>query len=625
MAMNIQSQPNDSYSEEESRSQKKRDIFHIPTELFSMERYQYQNALYSFLTGDYLVSSLLSSGLLNSTLKNRAILLLRLSDNKLLYSSRNYPTIAPHIYSNSVPDLIALLDASYKMEQYEECFLLTGMLNNNGAARYFEGMCLFQLNKIDESSKILKQVPEDDKFYPYASIALAQIEVMKRNLNKAEKYLKRLLSLSILKEDSVSAKIYLLLGQILFERKIFSEALDLFIRIPLSSAITREAIIGQMWSLIKLDRYEEAIEVIKNIKSNFLLDPLGLEVQIVHGYSYLKINKIKEAVEHFEMLFENYTTAEVWLQKMIKDKSARKKYISFLTSKRAFSLSKKDQYFYSLMREDRTISSLLQKYSILRTFNKDFQKIERKIEDHETYQKNVRKGLKRSIKKIDNKIKFTINNLLSIGNIEERKREAQLYSVENIKFFAILEDKIFGLYQQTLNREISEDVKQLLRLILHEWIEEGMPNCLDSSVLCFFINNLLNADVVADESKEQIDELIRTLETTNSEISYLRKGKKLEFEQVFSGLKKNALGKIRKVAGKIKKLRKLKKEIERNTTMIKNGSKDVLNKLDPLLVRKFIKIKYEFLHFKDDITSGIELAERIMKSGEERKTQPLIN
>jgi hypothetical protein len=85
------------------------------------------------------------------------------------------------------------MDTLYKMREYEEVIPL-GKLLNSGASRYFEGMSLLQLNRLEEATSALSKVSAGDGFYPYAMISLAQIAVMKRDLKAAEGYLKRALS-----------------------------------------------------------------------------------------------------------------------------------------------------------------------------------------------------------------------------------------------------------------------------------------------------------------------------------------------------------------------------------------------------------------------------------------------
>ena len=154
----------------------------------SFSEYQYQNALYLYLTGDYFSSSILSSNIINSSLskmKDKAILLLKQSDINRLSKMREDPIFSFQSFPKEVSERVRLVDVIYEMNEYERLFL-SKELDNLGTANFFDGISLLRLNRLADSKRLLLKIPKNDKLYPYAKISIAQIEIMKQNYKEAK-------------------------------------------------------------------------------------------------------------------------------------------------------------------------------------------------------------------------------------------------------------------------------------------------------------------------------------------------------------------------------------------------------------------------------------------------------
>ena len=221
-----------------------------------LSEYQYQNALYLYLTGDYLSSSILSRNIINnpSKIKDKAILLLKQSDINRLSEMREYPMFSFQSFPKEISERVRLLDVIYEMSEYERLFL-SKELDNLGTANYFEGISLLRLNRLTDSKRVLLQISRDNKLYPYARISIAQIEAMKQNYKEAENILRDSLNHPVIEKENLSERIHILLGQVLFEMGSFSSALNEFLSVSQKSQFYKEAITGQAWSLIKLGYY----------------------------------------------------------------------------------------------------------------------------------------------------------------------------------------------------------------------------------------------------------------------------------------------------------------------------------------------------------------------------------
>jgi hypothetical protein len=106
---------------------------------------------------------------------------------------------------------------------------------------------------------------------------------------------------------------------------------------------------------------------------------------------------------------------------------------------------------------------------------------------------------------------------------------------------------------------------------------------------------------------------MQVLEIIAEEIIYLQNGEKMNLENKFFGINQNSAQKVQNINETLEELNRLKKELKKNLAYIDSGSKLILEVLDPRLREKLIKIKYELLHHKSNITSGWNMAANMRK------------
>ena len=182
-----------------------------------LKEYQYQSAVFYYLTQDYLSLTEVSEDFLKISPKEkeRMLLLLKLADMNRFSISKSPPLTSQISHEDNL-FVAGLLDLSYRAGLYDEVLNISTLSGDKGMARYYEGVSLIRRNKLKEASSALAQVLPNDKFYPYARIALSQIEVIRHNFDKAEEYLKTLLSYPDLNKTSLTSKVHLMLGQLPF-------------------------------------------------------------------------------------------------------------------------------------------------------------------------------------------------------------------------------------------------------------------------------------------------------------------------------------------------------------------------------------------------------------------------
>lgn len=596
--------------------------------ILTQEEYQYQRAFFLYFTGDYLTSSIIANDLLNGPFKekDKVILLLKLSDIKRLHSRSDYPSFTFQSLPKDMSEIIRLLDAIYQMDEYERLFL-SRELDNRGAINYFEGVSLLHLNRLEDARQSLLQISPDDKFYPYARIALAQIEVKKHKLQNTEAILRELLLHPTVKGE-LSERVYIMLGQVLFEDNLFTEAINEFLKVSYRSYFYRNALLGQAWSLIKLDSYDIAIPILEDIKTVPPYDSIEQEAEIILGYCYLKVGNTKKTLEHFQMLSKIFTETEERLNRMIEDKAIRERYISILSGKKPHSDTEKsgilsasiskdeEEYYLSILRDnnDKYLFNLLEEYELFHNMRTSFIGKEKELIERETYIENTIKGLEGMAKEIERDIE-RVNNILSV--IVKMAETRLTKEKHNEVLFNYGKEVFYNRWDQIIKRHITETEEKMVRLILLE-VEEAM-RCLRSPVTCPIIDVI---DPIAKmevfNKPEDLKKLLMMIEMIGKDIDNIREGKKLKPEDSLSKVDLLLQKRIKKGHEAIKELERIRGELKRIILDAETGLDETLVRLDNHIKEKFLAIKYDMGSFKERIVAAQDIVAKEMEKEQKR-------
>lgn len=581
-----------------------------------LNEYQYQMALYSFLSGDSLAAASASEDILKRGPYDRANILLRLSDGRLLHK-REYPEFAsPSLFMEQAM-ATGLLDSYYRLRDYEDIFAVGGPMADSAAARYFEGMGLMGKNRLGEAHMALSKVPAGDIFHPYAVIALAQADVMRQNYEEAEKRLEGLISTDAAKPPHIDEKARLMLARLLFEKGLYTEALTQFLHIPDSSGLYREALAGQAWCLVKLRDYESAVPLLRNIKADPPYDRVEQDAQILLGVCYVKLGLSKQINEHFHSLLNAFSAGEKSLDRLINDRGARKAYISMLLDGGVRPTGKEEQLYASYLGSDPGVNTLVNAHGAIRTLRAGFASRRARTLDLENYINNSNESLAGLSDVMDRNIKRTRDLLLLMEKRREEKEKLRSALRQNLPYFTVIEKNIFYRWKALLKREPTDETKRLVRTILQEWAEQDDMECLSSPVICHVIN-FLNSDTPR-ETPEEIKEIVGILEMEGKDAMGVRTGGQTGFERTFEGIKAGIREKLDKNGRALKKLGVLKAALSRNIAQTKAAEDDVAAMLDERVKGRFIKSKYELDGVMSDILSELNKAEKNIEKAREKQ------
>ncbi|MBI5826850.1 MAG: hypothetical protein HZB22_03885 [Deltaproteobacteria bacterium] len=581
-----------------------------------LNEYQYQMALYSFLSDDNLAASSVSEEILKRGPYDKANILLRLSDGRLLYK-RDYPEFAsPSLFMEQAM-ATGLLDSYYRLREYDEIFAVGKPMADSAAARYFEGMALLGKNRLGEAHMSLSKVPAVDPLHPYAVIALAQADVMRQNYAEAEKRLEGLVSTDVAKPPPVNEKAHLMLAHLLFEKGLYADALNQFMHIPDSSRLYREALAGQAWCLVKLKDYEGAIPLLQNIKAAPPYDRVEQDAQILLGVCYIRLGLSKQITEHFHSLLNAFSAGEKSLDRLINDRAARKTYISILLDGNARPSGKEEQMYASYLGSDQGVITLVNAYGAIRTLRAGFASRRARTIELENYIINSNESLVGLSDVMDRNIKRTKELLLLMEKRREEKEKLRSVLRQNLPYFTVIEKNIFYRWKALLKREPTDETKRLVRIILQEWAEQDDMECLSSPVICHVIN-FLNSEA-PKEKPEEIKEIVGILEMEGKDAVGVSTGGQTGFERTFEGIKARIRDKVDKNGRELKKLGGLRAELSNNIAQTQAAEDNVAAMLDRRIKGRFIKSRYELDGVMSDILSELNKAEKNMEKAQKKQ------
>lgn len=564
--------------------------------LLPLKEYLYQSAVFYYLTQDYLSLSVVSEDFLKISPKekDRMMLLLKLSDLNR-FSISKLPPLTSQISPDENLFAAGLLDLSYRAGAYDEVLNISTLSGDKGMARYYEGMGLFRQNKLKEASSALAQVLSNDRFYPYAMIALSQIEVIRHNLDKAEEHLRTLLSYPDLNKTSLTAKVHLMLGQVLFEKGAYSIAEEEFSKVT-EEGLKNDAQIGRAWSLVKLGNYEKAAPLMRGMTLTPPYSPVEWEIQILSGYCYLKTDKGGKGIDHFQELLDTYSRTEDRLDQIIKDETAIRRYRSTLFRGGSLQPTSEELHYLADLQNDPVITRYLKGYEQLQALKAALLKRDR---DAEKMQISIDNKIKMGEAMLEDMDKMIIQPIQNTNTVIGKTRYK---AVNDVTFFSTW---IFNYWHQVLGREVSDDTKWLVEQILQKFMYEENHQCRGIPILCHLVSLFSGQKI--KETPEQVREIVDVLESISKDLKSVSKGEKIKFEVIASRLREKG-NIMNKAMEALWELAKVRDEIKKTIPEIDRGSSIYLAELDRRIAERFQLAKYELADYRERIVAGLNLA-----------------
>lgn len=576
----------------------------IAKESLSLDDYQYQRALYFSLTGDYLSSAEISSRLLNvsATNKDRLLLLLRFSEIEMQIS-RDYPDFTSNQLTEDVPSQIKIMNALYQMRRYQELLSFSESVRNS-TSYYFEGLSLFRLNRLEEAKAALTRIQTEDRFYPYAIITIAQIEVMNNNLQGAETHLRNLSFHSSMKEKFLNERVHILLGQILFERGYFHDSIKELSQISPDSPSYGQAAVCRAWSMIRISDYKGAIPILKLMKLYSPYDKVEREALTLLGYCFLKLGWVDEAREHFRQLLDTVNITKKRLEEMMADRSIRERYISILIDDPS-SLNGEEEYYLSLLKGDSVTYDVKREFETLNMLKSALLNKEREMISKESFLENRISNGEEKLKTVEDGIVKLKKSLFNLIGKDRHKFNDKRFDIKDITYFA---SNICAFWEGKLGQKVDEETKNLVELIMRDWIERGSPECRNPLFICHILSFININRTKIDEDTEEIREIVGVMQRISSDLTSIKKREKIRYELEFPLLRDRISKDINNDRERIHRLERIRGKLEQNLKEIEKGTTEGLARLDMLIKERFLKESYELEDYKKGVILWLNAA-----------------
>ncbi len=163
--------------------------------------YQYQNALYEYMTGESLGTSIrivdaLESENLTPAARQKLLALLRMSSLRRLYPTGFDPSVRLKLIPKKglpVKLWLRLLEDLYQNDEFVTLAMFSKGLRISAVAGYSRGLGLEEQNKLEKATASFNMVKKGARLYPYSRLNMAQIDVREDDLVLAEQKLRGLL------------------------------------------------------------------------------------------------------------------------------------------------------------------------------------------------------------------------------------------------------------------------------------------------------------------------------------------------------------------------------------------------------------------------------------------------
>ncbi|HHL40017.1 MAG TPA: hypothetical protein ENJ37_05885 [Deltaproteobacteria bacterium] len=577
---------------------------------FSMSRgdYNYQSALFSYVTGDFFSASALASSVLlddHSARHDEALLLLRLSDLKRLHTGRFYPDFkGGDVLRERMPALIGMFDTFYRMGEYDRALMLADELGDSPAARYFRGMGFLRLGRIDEALADLEAVPAGEPLHPYAAVAAAQAYLMKQQRRRAEGVLKAVLAGGEL-DGGLSDRMRVLLGGVLFDEGRYEEALMEYLRISMESPLYREALIGQAWALAKLGSFEAAVPIIKEIRPSPPYDADAMDVMVLLGYCYLGSGRAVEARNHFARLAVELRAQRDEIEGLLGSPERLERLSGAILDGDDSGLDSRERKYLTVVRSNRDVFDLVESYRALGRIADALERQQRSILSTATHLDNTIIGLKALVASPGAKMDG-VKRLLASANrvLDAHPDPFGGYDRENRDFFAEVEEMLFVRWLKTAGRPMTGDEKRMVSLILKEGAEA--LECLNSPVVCPIVHTIL-PDSVQGHNRELNDfrNVTRALAVIAEDLAHIRRGEAIGFEKMLMEKKEQARRSMAKCAEAKEGVERLRGRAAAAAELARRGMTDVSSLLHRRVADSLLKFAYELEDYDLYIEKGL--------------------
>ena len=428
--------------------------------------YGLEEAEFSYGAGNFLDASIMAKSILafnsDPAIKERARVIKLLSDVNLSLMD-NPLAPEPGVSLAAKPELSGFFRALYERGRYEEIERLVKDASGPEAA-YLKGLVLYKNGKYTEAMEALQGVHASSRLFPYARLLLSEIMLARNDTRAAISYLD--IKDAAGAKDSNAIKLYA--GYLLFESGDFLTAGENFLKVEEKSGFRGKALAGGAWSSLKQGDCKNALQLMDKMKPFDPSSEDSRELMLAEAYCAFKTGKASEAEKLVMEAVESFNGIEAGYGKFIgKDALIKEKPLTLLKDASQYTdAALKSLRNAAITRDAEAVTLLLARVDAIKKTAAAYDEKERDI-DASVYaiERAIdarREGLA-EIKMRITKIKPLLKTLAG----KSLKKTSKGYEIKNPSPKEIIEEpSIAAQWEKTLNRKLSAQERQIIRMML---------------------------------------------------------------------------------------------------------------------------------------------------------------
>ena len=175
---------------------------------------------------------------------------------------------------------------------------------------YMAGMSYSALGLAKKATEILRAIPVESRYYPFAQYTVAQSHT---RMQQTEEAVSILTKLSLMENDddpvlkAFSEKNRLTLGLLHFELGDYLKAIDILAGMSRNSRYFPGAYYGVGWSHFKLENYKEALLIFQELRKIVPGNRYAVEALTAQANAYARLDARRAAVERYQEAIDAYT------------------------------------------------------------------------------------------------------------------------------------------------------------------------------------------------------------------------------------------------------------------------------------------------------------------------------
>ena len=197
-------------------------------------------------------------------------------------------------------------DQSIDFQQIYRRFVITGQVESSNELNYSIGKSFYFQGDTSQAKQALFEVQEGSVLWYKAQYFLGGIYVAEENLEQAIEAFQGAINPNAEKQDEIHLNelARIAIARVHFEQRNYLQAITYYEQIPYSSPYFLDRLYETSWSLIGLERWNDAIDIIKIFIEAYPENEHASQFKNTLGDLYLQIKKYEQAQKNYTQVIE---------------------------------------------------------------------------------------------------------------------------------------------------------------------------------------------------------------------------------------------------------------------------------------------------------------------------------